>query len=158
MHAQTDQPALPQAARTAPKAFKTPDPPAELLHAMAAACALLATADGHVAESERDRFLQCVTEQRILKEFSRAEILSAFEHYERDLKRDLAGGLRSVFAMLAPLSTRRDDALALVEACWAILSVDGFARKIEFDALDAVRRAMGLTPPIIPAGAAQNTV
>ena len=119
----------------------------QLLNAMAAACALLAISDGYIAVSERKKFLASVAAQPILNYFGHQAVAGQFALHEQELKKNPARGMREAFAAIRPLAARPQEAAAVVDACWAVLSADGFARRPEFHALDAIRRALGLLPP-----------
>jgi tellurite resistance protein len=112
----------------------------ELLEAVAAAGALVACADGHVAQIERDALVAFVESNGFLAVLSRAQILDTLERRLRQF-RD-AGGAKAAFAILARFAGRAPARL-LIEASRRIATADGYLHAGELRCLQRIHIALG---------------
>jgi len=121
------------------------------LEAVAAACALVATADGEVSFSERSRLDAVVESLSELRLFDPQEVVDAFDADVEALSRD-ADGEREAMLKTIEAGTANDGAAdLLLRIAVAISLADGRDSSDEHQVIDRICAALGL-----PDGAAAN--
>lgn len=121
-------------------------PAPEFGRALAAACALVASADGWPAEEERRQLLQRLRLLAASGVLDVDDVVVAFDHFMEALIIDLGAAEPSCIALIARF--RPDPALAraLAHACNAVAMADGGYDEAERQAALRICRAIGLPP------------
>jgi tellurite resistance protein len=126
--------------RAATVAARGEDRNDELLEAVAAAGALVACADGRIAQAERDALVAFVESNGFLFALSRAQILEALERGLRQF-RD-TGGAKAALDRIARFAGRAPARL-LIEASRQIAVADGYLHAGEIHCLQRIHIALG---------------
>ncbi len=95
------------------------------LKATMAACALVATADGHVSFSESVRVDQIVETLDQLKTFDPHEAVDLFKNYSDMILKNPKEGHREVLRELEPAMENRETAELLIRICLAVAESNG---------------------------------
>lgn len=114
------------------------------LEALAAAAALIASADGAVHSRERQQYFSAARSSRLLAAFSAEEIQSEFTLFLRTLERDVDAALQLAEDRISPLKVHPDLATALLEECRRMIVADDRAFPTEIGALHRIRAYLGL--------------
>jgi tellurite resistance protein len=129
--------ARPQAASAA---VEVGEPNDALLEAVTAAGALVACADGRIAQAERDALVAFMESNGFLFALSRAQILDALERRLRQFKG--AGGVEAALDRIARFAGRAPARL-LIEVGRQIAAADGYLHKAELHCLQCIHIALG---------------
>jgi tellurite resistance protein TerB len=121
------------------------------IEAIAAACALIAYADGVVRPAEHDSMAASLSRFGLIDEQWRQELLIEFEHATARFEIDPAVGEIAALSTIARLQTDGRFARTLVEACRHIGEADGHYLLEEQSALVKICRHLRLDP--VAAGA-----
>jgi tellurite resistance protein TerB len=116
----------------------------EMMRAMAAACAILAIADGTVAPDEGRRLFRAICDYARVSGFSDRELLRELAIHERNFIVDRAAGHAFAAAQIRPIARERQAALRLLDACRFLVIADGIAHLREFRAILTIRSLLGL--------------
>jgi tellurite resistance protein TerB len=116
------------------------------IETIAAACALIAYADGIVRQAEHDGMANSLSRFGLLDEQSRRELLVEFDHATARFEIDHAVGEAAALATIARLQKSTRFARTLVETCRAIGEADGHYIVEEQSALVKICRQLGLEP------------
>lgn len=116
------------------------------IETIAAACALIAYADGIVRPAEHDSMAASLSRFGLLHEHSRTELLAEFEHATARFEIDPAAGERAALSTIARLKGKSRFAQALIETCRLIGEADGHYIVEEQSALVKICRQLGLEP------------
>lgn len=121
------------------------------IETIAAACALIAYADGIVRPAEHDSMAASLSRFGLVDERSRQELLAEFEHATSRFEIDPSTGERAALATIERLRGKARFGRALVETCRLIGEADGHYIVEEQSALVKICRQLGLEP--VEAGA-----
>lgn len=121
------------------------------IETIAAACALIAYADGIVRPAEHDSMAASLARFGLVDERSRRELLAEFEHATARFDIDPSTGERAALSVIARLHGKSRFAQALIETCRLIGEADGHYIVEEQSALVKICRQLGVDP--IAAGA-----
>jgi tellurite resistance protein TerB len=113
---------------------------------IAAACALIAYADGVVRQAEHDSMVRSLSRFGLLDEQSRQELLAAFEQATERFEIDFGVGEAAALATVARLRKSGRFSHVLVETCRALGESDGDYVLEEQAALVKICRRLGLEP------------
>lgn len=116
----------------------------EMMRAMAAACAILAIADGNVAPDEGRRLFRAICDYGRVSGFSDTELLRELAVHERNFAADAAAAHAFAAAQIRPIARQRQAALRLLDACRFLVIADGIARLREFRAILKIRLLLRL--------------
>jgi tellurite resistance protein len=116
----------------------------EFLEAMIAACAIIAHADGKVVRGERRKLLSAIETSGGLARHSREEVLDRLLDLELSFALDPETAYTLASNSIKSVTTRRADALTLIDACRAMILADGIAEPEEIQALHKIRAILGL--------------
>ncbi|GBC60702.1 tellurium resistance protein terB [Desulfonema ishimotonii] len=94
------------------------------LEAIAAACAMVAAADGIVRPEEMAKLLEFIRIDDTLKEFDSTEVIGAFERYIETLDFDFRIGKEKAFKAIRAVERRSGEARILILVCRAIGEAD----------------------------------
>lgn len=121
------------------------------IETIAAACALIAYADGIVRPAEHDSMAASLSRFGLVDERSRQELLAEFEHATARFEIDPSAGERAALAAIDRLRGRARFGRALIETCRLIGEADGHYIVEEQSALVKICRQLGVEP--VEAGA-----
>lgn len=121
------------------------------IETIAAACALMAYADGIVRPAEHDSIAASLSRFGLVDDRSRMELLAEFEHVTARFEIDPSTGERTALTTIGRLQGKSRFAQALIETCRLIGEADGHYIVEEQSALVKICRQLGVDP--IAAGA-----
>ena len=116
------------------------------IETIAAACALIAYADGVVRQAEHDSMVRSLSRFGLLDEQSRQELLVAFDQATERVEIDFSVGEAAALATVARLRKSGRFSHVLVETCRTIGEADGDYIVEEQSALVKICRRLGLEP------------
>lgn len=116
------------------------------IETIAAACALMAYADGVVRPAEHDSMAASLSRFGLVDERSRSELLAEFDHATARFEIDPSTGERAALAVIARLQGKARFAQTLIEACRLIGESDGHYIVEEQSALVKICRQLGVDP------------
>lgn len=116
------------------------------IETIAAACALIAYADGIVRPAEHDSMAASLSRFGLVDDRSRTELLAEFEHLTARFEIDPSTGERAALTTIGRLQGKGRFAPALVETCRLIGEADGHYIVEEQSALVKICRQLGLEP------------
>lgn len=128
------------------------------IETIAAACALIAYADGVVRPAEHDSMAASLSRFGLVDDRSRLELLAEFEHATARFEIDPAAGERAALSIIARLQGKIRFAQALIETCRLIGEADGHYIVEEQSALVKICRQLGVDPVAAGAFAALERV
>lgn len=121
------------------------------IETIAAACALMAYADGIVRPAEHDSMAASLSRFGLVDDRSRMELLAEFEHVTARFEIDPSTGERTALTTIGRLQGKSRFTQALIETCRLIGEADGHYIVEEQSALVKICRQLGVDP--IAAGA-----
>ena len=121
------------------------------IETIAAACALIAYADGIVRPAEHDSMAASLSRFGLVDDRSRMELLAEFEHVTARFEIDPSTGERTALTTIGRLQGKSRFAQALIETCRLIGEADGHYIVEEQSALVKICRQLGVDP--VAAGA-----
>lgn len=121
------------------------------IETIAAACALMAYADGIVRPAEHDSMAASLSRFGLVDDRSRMELLAEFEHVTARFEIDPSTGERTALTTIGRLQGKSRFAQALIETCRLIGEADGHYIVEEQSALVKICRQLGVDP--VAAGA-----
>lgn len=121
------------------------------IETIAAACALIAYADGIVRPAEHDSMAASLSRFGLVDDRSRMELLAEFEHVTASFEIDPSTGERTALTTIGRLQGKSRFAQALIETCRLIGEADGHYIVEEQSALVKICRQLGVDP--VAAGA-----
>ncbi|MBT3401948.1 MAG: tellurite resistance TerB family protein [Rhodospirillaceae bacterium] len=116
------------------------------LEAVAAACALVATADGDVSFSERARLDAVVESLSELSLFDPHEVVDAFDEHVAVLSEDADGGHNKMLKRITSGTGKEGAADLLLRISVAMSLADGRDSADEHKVIDQICAALGLAP------------
>ncbi|PZR84110.1 MAG: hypothetical protein DI537_33675 [Stutzerimonas stutzeri] len=116
------------------------------IDAIAAACALIAYADGVVRPEEHDIMAKALSRFSLVDEQSRHELVVEFEESTARFEFDFREGEAAALATIARLQGNARFAQVLVETCRALGEADGHYIVEEQAALVKICRQLGIEP------------
>jgi tellurite resistance protein TerB len=116
----------------------------EMMRAVAAACAILAIADGKIAPDDRRRLFRAICDYARVIGFSDTELLRELAVHERNFAVDRAFGHAHAAAQIRPVARQRQAALRLLDACRFLVIADGIAHLRDFRAILTIKTLLGL--------------
>jgi tellurite resistance protein TerB len=121
------------------------------IETIAAACALIAYADGIVRPAEHDSMAASLSRFGLVDDRSRMELLAEFEHVTARFEIDPSTGERAALTTIGRLQGKSRFTQALIETCRLIGEADGHYIVEEQSALVKICRQLGVDP--VAAGA-----
>lgn len=112
------------------------DPQEQLVNAALASCALVAAADGHLDESEREYTLQTLKSLDLFQDISPEEGLEIFDQFAQDLKDEPEEAKKRLMALVRKSAADPEMAEIILEICHAVSAADG-----EVDDMESMRIA-----------------
>jgi tellurite resistance protein TerB len=117
-----------------------------LMEGVVAGCALVAYADGWVAEEERKRMLGLIRGFPAISVFGVDEVLGCFEEQTSAFIDDHEAAEKAALATVARLRGRERYPELLVQTCCSIAAADGGFDAEERRAASLICEALGLAP------------
>jgi tellurite resistance protein TerB len=128
---------------------------ADVLQALAAACVLVAQADGWVTPAERRQTLARMRRGPVVTRFGHDEVAHAFETFNQQLEYDLDLGIEVAEAAVRRISDRLEAAHLVLETACAVAEADGGLDAEEREVILDLCDMVGLDPAdfemVIPA-------
>jgi tellurite resistance protein TerB len=118
----------------------------DALQALAAACVLVAQADGWVTPAERRKTLARMRRGPVIGLFGHDELAHAFEQLNQRLDYDLDEGVASAEAAVRRVSDRPDAAQFVIETACAVADADGGLDGEEREVILHLCEMLGLDP------------
>ena len=118
----------------------------QLIETVAAACALMAHADGVVRQAEQDSMANAVSHFELLRGTRRDELIDAFERAMAQFDIEHAAGERAALETVMRLRGNGKAGRSLLRLCRAIAESDGHYGVEEQGALVAICRRLGHDP------------
>jgi tellurite resistance protein len=127
------------------------------LDALMAGCAFVATADGAVSLSERNRVDRIFESLHELDIFDADEAVDSFNHFAEAIAQDAGQGRREALAEIDGQADDPERARLLLRACVAVSLADGVVNDAERRALADVCDALALPPATLQEAVASLT-
>ncbi|MBF0461696.1 MAG: tellurite resistance TerB family protein [Magnetococcales bacterium] len=118
----------------------------DLMDAILAGCALVATADGTVSAEEKEKMLGFVRNSDALKHYDTSLVIDTFQKYIGKLEFDFALGRAELLQEISKVSKKMDEARLLVRVCCAIGTSDGDFGQQEKQVVHDICLEVGLNP------------
>lgn len=119
---------------------------ADFANASMAMCALIASADGSIDASERQKTAGLITSNETLKIFPASELKQKFDFYCDKLTQDIDFGRIEAIQAISKLKSKEDQARAVIQIGIVIGSADGNFDKSEMKAVRDACNAVGISP------------
>jgi tellurite resistance protein TerB len=114
----------------------------DLMEAMIAACAIIAYADGALADVERRRVMQLMRALPEFRGFSRDAVAEEFASHERAFAYDPVAARQKALVALETLRPHVQQTRILLSACMQVLEADGIHHPLEYAALNMIGKAL----------------
>lgn len=121
-------------------------PAPEFGRALAAACALVAQADGCIRAEERQRVVERMRRSPAVAVFGLQEVLLGFEILNERCERDLGDGVAAAETAVRRLAGRSGPSRLLVETACAVAEADGGFDAEERDVVLRLCELLNLAP------------
>ena len=118
----------------------------DLMDAILAGCALVATADGTVTSEEKEKMLGFVRNSDALKHYDTSLVIDTFQKYIGKLEFDFALGRAELLQEISKVSKKMDEARLLVRVCCAIGASDGDFGRQEKQVVHDICLELGINP------------
>lgn len=119
---------------------------ADFANASMAMCALIASADGSIDASERQKTAALITSNETLKIFPASELKQKFDFYCDKLTQDIDFGRIEAIQAIAKLKSKEDQARAVIQIGIVIGGADGNFDQNEKKAVRDACNAVGISP------------
>jgi len=119
---------------------------ADFANASMAMCALIASADGSVDSSERQKTAALITSNETLKIFPASELKTKFDFYCDKVNADSDFGRIEAIQAIGKLKSKPDQARAVIQIGIVIGGADGNFDKNEMKAVRDACLAVGIPP------------
>ena len=119
---------------------------ADFANASMAMCALIASADGTIDASERQKTASLITSNETLKIFQASELKQKFDFYCDKLTQDIDFGRIEAIQAIGKLKNKQDQARAVIQIGIIIGGADGNFDKNEMKAVRDACNAVGISP------------
>ncbi|MBF0185202.1 MAG: tellurite resistance TerB family protein [Magnetococcales bacterium] len=117
----------------------------EMMEAILAGCALVASADGTVSSAEKQKMIGFIQNSEALKVFQNHEIIQSFQQHMAKMEFDYALGQAEALQMIGKIK-QADQARLLVRVCCAIGNSDGEFDEQEKAVVRTICRELQLNP------------
>lgn len=117
-----------------------------LVHALAAACAMVAHADGQAVPAEARRMLAVIRTSPLLSAIPAEEALALFVEYARAFGANPPRARTRALRRIRRLAEEPRQARLVLNACLLVSQADGLVHPAEMAAVRQVREALGLGP------------
>lgn len=118
----------------------------DFMEAVAAGCAMIASADGTIDSAEKQKMVGFITLNDSLKVFNLNEVLERFNHYAQLFEFDINVGKAEALKVIGKLKKHPDQAKICITVCCAIGAADGNFDKDEMQLVRELCLHLGLNP------------
>ncbi|CAH2602229.1 Tellurite resistance TerB [Rhodovastum atsumiense] len=115
------------------------------LDAVAAACALVSTADGSISAAEKEKMLGFIRQSDELKVFDLQTVIDTFTRFAGKIEFDFALGASECLATIGKLKGKTEARL-LVRVCIAVAGADGSFSDDEKKVVRNICTELGIDP------------
>ena len=118
----------------------------DFMEAIAAGCALIASADGDISSEEKQKMVGYINLNDSLKVFKLNDVLTRFNHYADMFAFDYNVGKAEAMKSITKMKKKPDEAKALISVCCSIGAADGNFDKDEIALVKEVCSELGVDP------------
>ncbi|WP_091167655.1 tellurite resistance TerB family protein [Paenibacillus sp. 1_12] len=118
----------------------------DLLEAIVAGCAVVASADGNISAAEKQKMAGYLNHSEELKVYNMSDVIDRFNHYAANMDFDVTIGKQEALRVIAPFSSKPEVGRVIVGVCCAIGAADGDFDETEKNAVRDICKALGLSP------------
>lgn len=118
----------------------------DFMEAVAAGCAMIASADGNISSDEKQKMVGYINLNDSLKVFNLNDVLTRFNHYADMFGFDYNVGKAEAMKSITKIKNKPDAAKALVAVCCSIGASDGNFDKEEVALVKEICSALGVNP------------
>jgi len=118
----------------------------DVLDAIVAACALVALADGHLDNNERQKMIDFVNQSDELRVFDTNKVIQQFNLFVQKIERDSIIGRAEAFKALGRVRSKPEIARLIARYCIAIGYADGHFDQNEKQIVSEICLELGLNP------------
>jgi tellurite resistance protein TerB len=111
-----------------------------------AMCALVAAADGHVDQAERQHVESLILSNDVLQNFPADQLRQRFNKHADQLSANFLLGKAGVMQEIAKAAKKPTEARAVVQTGLVIAGADGHVEQSELDVIREACAALGLSP------------
>jgi tellurite resistance protein TerB len=116
----------------------------DFMEAVAAGCALIASADGEISSDEKQKMVGYINLNDSLKVFKLSDILARFNHYADMFEFDYNVGKAEAMKSITKMKSKPDAAKTLIALCCSIGAADGNFDKDETALVKEMCSAIGV--------------
>lgn len=118
----------------------------DFMEAVAAGCALIASADGDISSEEKQKMVGYINLNDSLKVFKLNDVLTRFNHYADMFAFDYNVGKAEAMKSMTKIKSKPDAAKTLIAVCCSIGAADGNFDKDEIALVREICSALGVNP------------
>ncbi|MFT5873215.1 MAG: tellurite resistance protein TerB [Clostridium sp.] len=118
----------------------------DFMEAVAAGCALIASADGDISAEEKQKMVGYINLNDALKVFKLSDVLARFNHYADMFAFDYNVGKAEAMKAVTKMKSKPDAAKTLLAVCCAIGAADGNFDKDEIALVREMCSTLGVDP------------
>jgi tellurite resistance protein TerB len=118
----------------------------DLLEAIVAGCAVVASADGTISADEKQKMAGYLGHSEELKVYNMSEVIDRFNHYAGNMEFDVLIGKQESLRVIAKFNSKPDIGRVIVGVCCAVGAADGDFDNTEKEAVRNICNVLGLNP------------
>ena len=118
----------------------------DFMEAVAAGCALIASADGNISSDEKQKMVGYINLNDSLKVFKLNDVLARFNHYVDMFGFDYNVGKAEAMKAITKMKSKPDAAKTLIAVCCSIGAADGNFDKDEITLVKEMCSTLGVNP------------
>ena len=118
----------------------------DFMEAVAAGCALIASADGDISSEEKQKMVGYINLNESLKVFKLNDVLTRFNHYADMFAFDYNVGKAEAMKSITKMKSKSDATKTLIAVCCSIGAADGNFDKDEIALVREMCSALGVNP------------
>lgn len=118
----------------------------DFMEAIAAGCALIASADGDISSEEKQKMVGYINLNDSLKVFKLNDVLTRFNHYADMFAFDYNVGKAEAMKAITKMKSKPDAAKTLIAVCCSIGAADGTFDKDEIALVREMCSNLGVNP------------
>ena len=116
----------------------------DFMEAVAAGCALIASADGDISSEEKQKMVGYINLNDSLKVFKLNDVLTRFNHYVDMFSFDYNVGKAEAMKAITKMKSKSDAAKTLIAVCCSIGAADGNFDKDEINLVKEMCSTLGV--------------
>ncbi|HEY9061757.1 MAG TPA: TerB family tellurite resistance protein [Pseudobacteroides sp.] len=118
----------------------------DFMEAVAAACALVASADGNISSEEKQKMIGFININDTLKVFKINDVIDRFNHYASHFDFDYNVGKIEAMKQVEKMKNKPSEARLLIAVCVSVGSSDGNFDKSEVAIVKEMCQRLSLDP------------